>query len=474
MRRLLLLTAVACGAPASPAPSVLEGPVVLHDPQISALEAAWTSDGRWFPEATGDSEPHTVLLAILDTVRADRTSLCGHDRPTTPHLEALAAETGTRHRCDAYSPGAWTLPSHASFFTGLAVPDHGVTGPSDLDPDVPVLAEAFQARGYQTVLLSANPTLGASPGLLRGFDHVVLSPNLRQLRADMLPRALRDLLATQLSDDRPLFLVLNILDAHDPYPAVPEGVPWLPAQDVVPLDAKHPSQDRPFHRFVRGELPPRVAEELLERVRNGYDWGVHEADKVLRRTLAVLHPTGRLERGLRLAITSDHGEFLGEHRLLRHGCFAWQPVVTVPLLWRDTTASAADVELPSPLSARHVHDLLLHGRLEDDLPPPASYTRARRLDARRCADMAAVWTSPDEKHVSLYGDYWRFDLGADPLEHGHEALAEGPGRAAIEAAAAALEASIRQESTQPVDEGPCSGPRGPRVRGVMAGARSAL
>ena len=68
----------------------------------------WT----WWYRAT-PSQP-TVLFIVLDTVRSDHLSLCGYPRPTSPTLERLSSTT-TAWTCEAYAPGSWTLPSHASF-----------------------------------------------------------------------------------------------------------------------------------------------------------------------------------------------------------------------------------------------------------------------------------------------------------------------------------------------------------------------
>ena len=57
-----------------------------------------------------------VLLITLDTVRAQNLSLYGYSRPTTPHLERLAKKGVLFER--ALATTSWTLPSHASMFTG--------------------------------------------------------------------------------------------------------------------------------------------------------------------------------------------------------------------------------------------------------------------------------------------------------------------------------------------------------------------
>jgi len=133
------------------------------------LDEALTQEPPEPPQASASAP--TIVLAVLDTVRADHTSLCGYARQTTPYLEQLA-KRGAVHTCRAYSPGDWSLPSHASYYTGVSVARHGAhyaRGEEDdkakrvrslyvypLRGDIPTLAEQMQERGYQTVLVSDN------------------------------------------------------------------------------------------------------------------------------------------------------------------------------------------------------------------------------------------------------------------------------------------------------------------------------
>ena len=57
-----------------------------------------------------------VLLVVLDTVAAEHLSLYGYGRPTSPAMVELA-ERGIRFD-RAQATSSWTLPSHASMFTG--------------------------------------------------------------------------------------------------------------------------------------------------------------------------------------------------------------------------------------------------------------------------------------------------------------------------------------------------------------------
>ncbi|MEY2976048.1 MAG: sulfatase [Prochlorotrichaceae cyanobacterium] len=115
------------------------------------------------------SQPLDILLIVLDTQRADRLSCYGYEKPTSPHLDAFA-QAGTRFS-KAIAPAQWTIPSHASLFTGLYPSSHGVLQSySVLPQDIPTLAERLQNGGYFTAGFCNNPLVGIiNNGLRRGF-----------------------------------------------------------------------------------------------------------------------------------------------------------------------------------------------------------------------------------------------------------------------------------------------------------------
>ena len=130
-----------------------------------------------------------VLLIILDTVRADRLSLYGYGRPTSPVLERLA--TGGIRFDEARSSAPWTLPSHASFFTGRWPHELGVGWQAPLRSMSPTLAEYLASRGYETAGFVANARYCSyDAGLDRGFAHYEDYPfdlaHLRPLRTSIL------------------------------------------------------------------------------------------------------------------------------------------------------------------------------------------------------------------------------------------------------------------------------------------------
>ncbi|MBW1761523.1 MAG: sulfatase-like hydrolase/transferase, partial [Deltaproteobacteria bacterium] len=156
------------------------------------------------PFAVQERPAPAVIFVVMDTVRADRTSLCGYEHPTTPTLEKLV-ELGASYSCDSHSPSTWTLPSHASFFTGLDLDEHraGAGGGTQnmawgsvtpLDNRWPTLAEDMSARGYQTLFLSANPVVTDRMGLTRGFDHAVSARSYPEMHDHRLAARLQQML----------------------------------------------------------------------------------------------------------------------------------------------------------------------------------------------------------------------------------------------------------------------------------------
>jgi arylsulfatase A-like enzyme len=250
---------------------------------------------------------------VLDTTRADAVSAYGEVRGTTPTLDGLA-RTGLLYT-HAYSNANWTLPSHASLFTGLLPSEHGVRYGNDVLADgITTLADVLRARGYDTVAFSENPWLGASTRTDRGFDSFS-----SKLTKD-ISEAFGDWLAAR-SDDRPFFVFLNVMDAHWPYDVratnafLPEGVTRERALSVARSSPM-------FCIHQRGDPESDILHAL-------YLGDVQAADAKLGRIL------GRLDRvtgPLIVVVTSDHGEYFGERGLLEHGLGLGTPVLHVPLV----------------------------------------------------------------------------------------------------------------------------------------------
>ncbi len=111
-----------------------------------------------------------IVLLVLDTQRADRLSCYGYERRTSPALDALAAD-GTRF-AGATAPAQWTVPAHASIFTGLYPSQHTMHQMDSVLPrDLSTLAQRLSNAGYLTAGFSQNPLIGlVKNDLDRGFS----------------------------------------------------------------------------------------------------------------------------------------------------------------------------------------------------------------------------------------------------------------------------------------------------------------
>lgn len=372
-------------------------------------------------DALPEGQPALVALFVLDTVRADRLSACGHDRPTSPNL-ARMAEQATAFTCDAHTPATWTIPSHATFFTGELPHEHGMIRKGlRLDEATPTLAEHFASQGYQTVFLSANPVIHEATGLHRGFHRARNAPGLvSAFRGEGLVTLLRQELAG-LDPSRPLFLVVNIFDAHDPYPAIPAGHPFLPEQGPVLFRPSVRELSNPAFAFFKGALSEEKEAAWIRSVRDGYDLGVQQADEQLGRLSRVLNRQGWTDHGARIVVTSDHGEHLGHKHMLRHDGPPWEAVTRVPFLYWDTTRGegAEPFPIPSPFPAAATYTLLKDGRLPDDVAEPFTATSVAYGipdPTSRYVDATAAWGPDGHKVLRLGADLRAYDLTADPTE----------------------------------------------------------
>ncbi|MFP8879614.1 MAG: sulfatase-like hydrolase/transferase, partial [Myxococcota bacterium] len=177
-------------------------------------------------------ERPNIVLIVVDTLRADRLSSYGYSKPTTPRIDEFAAR-GVRF-ANAYSTSSWTLPAHASMFTGLYPIEHGATQENTrLDGRATTLAEAFTADGYATLGVSANGVINVNSGLTRGFSRFVeawrklngkgLPPSIGWFSPKDHPNvvAVREFLR-DLDPGKPFFVFVNFVEVHGPYTPPPQ------------------------------------------------------------------------------------------------------------------------------------------------------------------------------------------------------------------------------------------------------------
>jgi arylsulfatase A-like enzyme len=381
---------------------------------VALLVAAAT----WIGCGGSAPEPPHVLLVTLDTTRADHLGLYGYQRPTSPNLDELARRAVVYER--AYSVSSWTLPAHASLFTGRFPASHGVrhepegslvladeirAAPSTirarrLAEGERTLAQMLRERGYRTGAVVAGPWMIQSFGLATGFDEYD-DDGIRDAtgrRAEEVTDRAMEWLAHK--DQRPFFLFLNYFDPHAPY--------------------------LPPARFAGRFLPPgtRPDPRRAAHAVRLYDAEILYMDHHLGRLLHWLEDRGWLDATL-VVVTSDHGELLGDHGTWGHERYLWEPLLRVPLIVKPAGFPGPGRREAHPISLVDVAPLVLEAvgaEVPDAMqgePPPA---RRRPLLAEvnpmspGGAAWRARWDGAEKLLESSSGERLLFDVERDPEE----------------------------------------------------------
>jgi arylsulfatase A-like enzyme len=303
--------------------------------------------------AATDGKPN-VLILVIDTQRADHLSSYGYARPTSPRLDAFAREATVFEA--AYSNSSWTLPSHASLFTGALPDEHraGVMRRPYLDSRFPTIAEVMRDNGYATGGFVSNTYwCGRQTGLHRGFiryedfygnlgDAVARTAMGRRLAYDVMPRFGIDDIpgrkrAAEINADllgwiddmrgRPFFAFANYFDVHGPYAPPPPYAGRFTASGT----AKEKTGKIELGALTGAIVVPPKPE--LEAMVAAYDESILYLDDQLGKLFDGLRQRGLLENTI-VVVTSDHGESWGEHGLMYHGHSLYRDQLHVPLMVR--------------------------------------------------------------------------------------------------------------------------------------------
>ncbi len=310
------------------------------------------------PSPTTEPRRANLLLISLDTVRADRLSLYGHPRPTSPHLDAWAGSKAVVFE-QAVAGAPWTLPSHMTMLSGLDALHHGINHDvgRSLEPaqrGFDLLAEILRRQGYATAATTGGAYLHPKYGFHQGFNsYRYWHDRARddQEISDGVDRAL-DFLATPRS--RPFFYFLHTYAAHDPYearqPYFDQLTPQLEALEGE--IALHSPPNRPqnaFRQQIYFELRQKDGKRRLELADRDllqafYDSGLARLDAELQRLFTGLEELA-LDDDTVVVITSDHGENLldGAGRVGHLDLYDSNLLVPLVIAWPDGRGAGSRV-----------------------------------------------------------------------------------------------------------------------------------
>ncbi|MFB6295105.1 MAG: sulfatase [Candidatus Nanohaloarchaea archaeon] len=358
-----------------------------------------------------------IVLVVMDTVSAFNLPFYGYERNTTPFLSELAEEN--RLYTHAYANAPWTLPSHASLFTGKLPSEHGSTT-KNVSFDNRSLAEEMSEKGY-TTYAATNNLITAITGFERGFDtflgaeeiqleyrnlhalkavlnrerdgeydskkekyadflkEVVIRRDLRSMAAgikylkdkrkgeessyafvhdsgaEATNAVVKDLLSEESSS---FFLFVNYMEPHETYDP-PEDLAKMWVKDVEATKEEY----RSLGKLGRPEnIETEIGADLREGVRGLYDAEIRYLDGKIQ--VLYEHITERFP-DTTFIITSDHGENLGHNGMWGHQYGIWERLLHVPLIIAGENVQQKTVD--APVSLRELHEVIAGEKDVDDL-----------------------------------------------------------------------------------------------------------
>lgn len=306
-----------------------------------------------------------VLIIVCDTLRKDVLGLYGGPA-NTPSLDILARDSMVYRNC--YAPSPWTIPSHASLFSGIYPKEHGVhefVGSTSADLIQAVdsyegfwLPEHFRSIGYKSLGFSGNYVVSPATGFGRGFDEMLfvdrmssfpLSREYRKVAdpsrskmellvkfaregdfqkifkygqlwwqthrfesimnypADKSTGTMLNLLANSSLSSK-FFLFINMFEMHEPYRGERLREAYNDHYGVKPLSRARAS-------FLKRQYIKQA--EFL--------------DDYVGRLISILKQKNQYDNTL-IILTSDHGQAFKEHDYLYHGSFLFDEIISVPLI----------------------------------------------------------------------------------------------------------------------------------------------
>jgi choline-sulfatase len=327
---------------------------------------------------------NTVFI-VLDTVRKDRISVYNNEIDFTQNIEEFAKESTVFQ--DAVSQAPWTLPSHASMFTGQYPWEHNATQKQlYIETDKEILPKKFENEGYSTACFTSNTWISNHTGMADGFQEIdnffgILPNDLMPDQAERVWKWLNhgrgEWLMNKLlgigekihwmtagmnsstktpqvinkaenfvedNRDDDFFLFLNFMDAHLPY-YPPEEYREKHAPDV---DPKEICQEAHRHNGDIEEADFEASSRL-------YNAEMDFLDDQLGILFDYFEEEGLMEETV-FILVSDHGENLGEDNMFGHQFSVSEKLVSVPLMIR--APSLEEDEIEEQIELRQLYNII--------------------------------------------------------------------------------------------------------------------
>jgi arylsulfatase A-like enzyme len=364
----------------------------------------------------------SIVLVTVDCLRADHVGFMGYDRPTTPFLDALAAESLVFPTAIAAgAPTYYSFPAIMASRFPMAL-GRNILG---LAPNEPTLATVLKNAGYATASFgAANPYISSRFGYAHGFetfrdfldgepaplscDNAVapgtngwanrLNRSLQKINSKLGPLsfvydelyfqycqraapvppsldALRRFPAADVLVDQacawlasiggaPFFLWLHLMDPHSPYYPKENALSLMQQSPVTPLRARYLNSF-----WNRSDLSPRGLSRHREEIISLYDAGIRWVDVQMARLVEAMRQSRQWDNSI-FAFTADHGEEFLDHGGRYHPpSRLMEELIHVPLLLRVPGIAKEEIG-KTPFSLLHLAPTLLEAV---QLPVPSEF-----------------------------------------------------------------------------------------------------
>lgn len=369
-----------------------------------------------------------IILVTLDTTRADHLGCYGYNRPTSPNLDKLADESVLYTR--SISPSSWTLPAHASLFTGKFTTSHGakydttgslcladaILAPQAwkkyracaLSQEEVTLASILKKEGYETYAVVGGPWMKKIFGLHKGFDYY------DDFQIDTLTGRLAHQVTytaaklVEKSENNGFFLFLNYFDPH---------FPLEPPAEFAMLFL--PDNQQQVDKMTQNEIKLAL-----------YDGEIRCMDHFFGMFLDYLRGNDLYDNSM-IIVTADHGELFGDfgdHGKYGHGKYLYQGEISIPLFIKypkgEISPGKSDIRIQLtdilPLICNRLSIPAPHG-IQGHAPPDINHPIISETYYPKSEKNDGAWRAIFEGNYKFLwneeGKHQLFDLGNDPGEN---------------------------------------------------------
>mgnify|MGYP000044173466 CR=1 FL=1 len=277
-------------------------------------------------ETIQQSDQPVIVLASIDTLRADHLSSYGYHRQTSPFIDSLASKGVRFDKARSASP--WTLPAHVTMLTGQLPATHKVVDDGvSLAESTPVLPEILQEKGWATGGVVSTMYVSSLFGFQRGFDFFEDFSLLNEKKnlsgsvdaEDIIDKAISFIKGQAATE--PIFLFLHFYDVHYAYDA--------PSPFDEKFDRPSRKGDQKYKTYFYFKNKKKVKKAQREHQIAQYDEEIVYVDSQLQRFHEEL---SKHRSNITWIVTADHGEEFWERGSWGHAHTLYSEQLHIPLI----------------------------------------------------------------------------------------------------------------------------------------------